>query len=301
MLVAAFAAIGCSSLLGLDEFGDQPNGDASVGGVSGGGTGGDSGGDSGGSAGMDAAGDSDAPDAQQGFLGRECSADDGCGGDLTCWRAAPIDGVGPAKGYCTTTCDKCVAAGGVDCGITRADTCLQGCTPGPADLVDWKSDKCHARHDVACDPTGACVPLCNSHDACASGLFCNLQTGLCQANAPDDSGNPIGAECNNHGFPDVCTVLCHEFDTSPLCTALCTLGVHEACGWDGMEPADVACRLALDASAGGFGDMGLCVQLCDCDTDCHSQANSCQPDPEVYGKYSRKGFCSRKGAGISCP
>jgi hypothetical protein len=308
VLVVALAAIGCSSLLGLDDFSDRPASDASVGGTSGGGAGGGSGGDSGPDATADAAdgdGDTGAP-----FLGSACEKDAECGGTgLTCLRADTglTTGGGPAKGYCTTTCDQCAQHGGTTC-LQYADGssfCVQGCTPQPPGGTAFDPNKCHGRPEVACvplsGPTDAvCAPRCNSDSDC-SPLYCHPKDGMCRSTPP--TGDPLGHECTVTTGQDSCLGICYQGS----CTEGCTLGVENTCGWagpDGGLPAPGICGYVEEFMnfAGDFGDIGLCIPLCNCDSDCLTTGSVCEPFAlqELMTKYGKSGYCSPAGAGTPC-
>ena len=79
-----------------------------------------------------------------------------------------------------------------------------------------------------------------------------------------------------------------------MCSALCNLGSVVGCGYSGDGKADAACLFAtIFAPDPGAGDVGLCGQLCDCNSDCKAPDEVCAPlgVPELEQFWSRPGYC----------
>jgi hypothetical protein len=239
-----------------------------------------------------------------------------------------FDGEGPAKGYCTVKCTylagicemfsmtgqppaQCVYFDG-------QGYCLEGCEIGPPGLTQFDPNKCHGRTEVACAPINltdigyvgsACFPQCNTDADCGGGLSCNPKTGLCSNTV--STGLPLGSECSSP-----CAGKCATLFTSAdepfttICTEQCTFGASPTCGWagPGTGPAPAACLYPAFTSAfgeTGFGDLGHCGQLCDCNQDCSSASLTCVPwtGPGADANeafFQRKGYCGdpkAEGAG----
>ncbi|MBK7582220.1 MAG: hypothetical protein IPI67_18690 [Myxococcales bacterium] len=213
--------------------------------------------------------------------------------------------------------------------------CMEGCTFGPETQSAFDPKKCHGRPDVACSgllgsevkgdctpapaydcPKGeacandnkchtvipACLPRCNSDTECGTGLKCNPQSGLCTSQAL--TGKDLGEACvvadPDAGTSD-CKGVCINFgDDLRSCGSACTIGANPSCGWSGTGPAPSYCLYAssvvADNGGPGVGDLGLCIQFCDCDSDCKTPGLKCHDFGTSADATSIKNFVKRKGA-----
>jgi hypothetical protein len=236
----------------------------------------------------------------------------------------------PPGGLCTTDCktdDDCRAfdPGAVCATFAEAPLvlayaaktvqrwCVQGCTLGPPS----GPTKCHGRADFACRPfapdhpatcllegevcpTGTfcyrgacreqgCGPRCNADRDCGGGQHCDPFTGLCDVDAA--ATVPVGADCSDDADATSCgggnclVVSDKGVTLKSVCTQSCTIGQlcadgAGACVWPRFE------HFAL-------GDIGYCVQRCDCDSDCVNPVDRCVPwgDPETEKAYGSLGAC----------
>lgn len=232
-----------------------------------------------------------------GSLGAQCTSNAECDSGLTCELPGSndFDGGGPARGYCTVSCTQnsdctsfdstaqCVNVGG---GNTY---CLEGCDPAG-------SNQCQGRYDSLCLPltqTGndggvleggasvsACIPECATDNDCG-GRKCDLSTGLCSDNPK--TGQPVGTDCDPTASTDPCAGFCIGFQGQPAdqgtCTAFCSgsaIGIPGSCGSNPQQgsPQDAACL--FQATFSGGGSVGICSQLCDCDSDCLGSNMVCE-------------------------
>ncbi|HVU03384.1 MAG TPA: MYXO-CTERM sorting domain-containing protein [Polyangiaceae bacterium] len=263
-----------------------------------------------------------APEGPSHLVGRSCTQDGDCATGLTCLTGASktLGGGAPAKGLCTKDC----ATGGqaacdaVDRGSVcrpfdetgKVAYCYERCTPGNGQ----DAPKCHKRPDMACAPNpsrqteGYCAPTCRGDFDC-EGRRCNPLTGLCVDSV--EGTLTVGAACD----PPVgeagtlppnaqrCMGACLTVGSPPsrdnsACTAVCSVGVTGACGEDpsSQRRAQAACE-ALFPAIEGTGDIGACVQLCDCDSDCDNPAFVCTTLSPNSG-LGRAGECVLSGPGV---
>jgi hypothetical protein len=237
----------------------------------------------------------------------------------------------PPAGLCTTDCEKDADCRGFDATAVCATLdevpimlsaveeparrlCLQGCSFGaPAG-----ADKCHGQLDMACRPfaptplvtcfqqddvcpdgtfcfrgacrEAACGPRCNTDADCALGRSCNASTGLCDA-APQQPV-PIGADCPGDQDPEstvcgngTCLLLSADgLSVKRFCTQTCTIGT--LCGDEG---ACVLPRLQDYAA----GDIGYCMERCNCDADCQHPDDRCYEwsTPGLAAHFKSRGVC----------
>lgn len=193
---------------------------------------------------------------------------------------------GPAGGYCSRAC-----GGDGECGVgarclnhSSGAFCYAGCDRAQreAQCVGGGPQACAATDDGA---GSACYPLCQSHEQCGAGRFCDPSSGLCVAQRREAAGG-VGAPCSVTTQEDDCqSGLClYDLGTGEgICTALCRSG-ETSCGAAGGEPALGSVCLSYDVSPGA---VGWCAPLCDTGADCSSGA-ICRLGSPVAG---RPGIC----------
>lgn len=261
-----------------------------------------------------------------GTLGSTCTSNSDCNSGLTCELPGSNDfgSGGPSLGYCTTTCtqnsdctsfDSAAQCVNVGSGSSTA-YCLEGCDPSG-------QNQCQGRYDSLCMPlaqTGAdggvidggttvsaCMPVCATDNDCG-GRKCDMNSGLC-VDTPK-SGQPVGAPCNPQaiqgGATDPCAGFCISDSTSDptsgFCTGFCStnsLGVPGACGSNPQQGTaqDAACLFQATFTSGA--QIGICGQLCDCDSDCLGTGEVCQSwanagisNPSQFTQmFNRAGLC----------
>jgi hypothetical protein len=231
-----------------------------------------------------------APDVP-GIVGAACDADTDCKGGALCLRASGTEygGGGPAAGYCTFECAATSDCQALDpqsgCGnLGNTSYCFRTCLS--LDPV-MGENKCLNRTDVVCfseaaggmaftgqRQDGYCTPLCGSDADCPSGRFCHRQGGVCtpfpSPGAESGSRCELDSDCDGQ----MCE---NRVNGVGICTAPCVLGSLAGCGYAEDAPVrDVACLTPLVAAgrfSEGVGDLGLCRELCDVDTDCSRAAD----------------------------
>ena len=246
-------------------------------------------------------------------LGATCSSNAECSSGLTCIK--PTDNLsdqslgGFGNGLCTVDCTSnpsicgiagvCVTMDPAATATARA-YCFESCTVGPA-LPAPPVAKCHRRPDVACRPVNnaetvfACIPIC-AGDADCGTRKCDIASGLC-VDTPT-AGKPIGSGCtaSRTDSTECASGLCLAIESIPdggttpgICSAFCTLGSPGACGYrtsslDAGPPAG-ACVLPFGQMGYNTGDLGLCLQLCDTNSDCGYTALNwtCRTDTPLRG------------------
>jgi hypothetical protein len=258
----------------------------------------------------DGAGGSSSEEPLIPHVGRKCETDVECGDGLRCFSSATNSffGGGPAGGYCTLPCEENAQCASVDnqaqCG--PGGLCLRTCLSlNPTSLEE---NKCLGRRDLVCKSLafmqqaeftgsrqeGLCFPQCGSDEDC-SGRRCDLARGICTDVAAE--GAPIGAPCASDGecAGNRCFLLSGN---ESACTAPCVLGHPAGCGYGALaNPREAGCATpAVGGVTGseGAGDVGLCLELCDVDTDCQQAATrgwECLPRPEAE-PFGRIGICS---------
>lgn len=212
-------------------------------------------------------------------LGIECTQDSDCGPAMTCITEddTRMDGDGIAGGYCTIGCSaglECDAllAGSVCVATSTGNYCYRGCQPSAASSFD--PNKCHGRPNLACAPFAdgadfACAPSCVSDADCGS-RFCDIGSGFCTDTRP--TGLLSGTPCNPNDTPDPCAGVCLQTggDNEGTCLGICTFGTAGTLGGCGSPAtgSQYAACLALANNSMGWGDLGICVGLCNCDEQC---------------------------------
>lgn len=257
----------------------------------------------------------------RGAIGATCTSDADCAGGGRCMTAEGNDFLGaggPAGGYCTFDCavtEDCTAHDpesicspvGRDQSLICIRTCLsKSAEPGEA--------KCLNRTDVACVSVAAagieqfaverqlgfCAPQCGSDEDCPAGRRCHRQGGICTdfpaPGAPSGSACQIDADCDGRACED-------RVGGVGTCTASCVLGALSGCGFGAnASPRDAGCVVPVVA-AGGFsegpGDRGLCLELCDVDSDCQQfdSGFGCRAlNAGLSAFFGRAGACARGAA-----
>jgi hypothetical protein len=234
-------------------------------------------------------------------MGAPCTSDAECpqGPDgeslLTCilpTSSVEFGAGSPQGGYCTARCratTDCQALDGLSaCGLlddAGDGYCIGLCEPGP-DLADRPAVKCNTNvaRAQACfqineNGVGACFPVCQSDAACGAGTFCDFGAtglGLCVTTQP--VGGEIGAPCTRETAETDCrsgtcvTLINPEtgVDIGAFCSANCTFGLLEGCGFAAEEAAGARDAVCIQSQLenGAAGDVGFCFELCNEDTDC---------------------------------
>jgi hypothetical protein len=252
------------------------------------------------------------------IVGAACTRDADCSDGATCmtangnlWAGAG----GPAGGYCTFPCEdssECTVhdpqSGCIGVGPERAGYCLRSCLSKDAEPGEAK---CLNRSNLACiseaatgnvgisaeRQPGFCAPRCGSDDECPLGRVCHRQGGVC---TPFPSpGAPVGSACM---FEADCDGQACEsrIDGVGVCTADCVLGSLAGCGYAATAELRKAGCITPLVAAGRFsegpGDVGICRELCDVDSDCLQAANGfvCRPLTEALAAFTgRTGACAR--------
>lgn len=237
----------------------------------------------------------------------------------------------PPNGLCTRDCDTDKDCRGFDptavCGTLDESPvmlgganeparrlCLQGCEFG----APSGAAKCRGQRDLACRPfapapvvscfqpddvcpdgtfcfrgacrEAACGPRCNTNADCAQGRSCNADTGLCDEGT--QPAVPVGAACPGDEDPNstvcgngTCLLLSSDgANVKRMCSQTCTIGT--LCGDNG------ACVLPrLDPYAAG--DIGYCMQRCNCDADCLHPDDKCYEweTPVLAQLFQSRGIC----------
>ena len=95
-----------------------------------------------------------------------------------------------------------------------------------------------------------------------------------------------------------------------MCSGPCVINPDAGCGWDGVAPASAACMKDFAPGVADLGDMGQCVELCDCQDPCGDFDMVCAPigNAGLVTKWGMPGYCKFKLDGdggsvlpISCP
>lgn len=219
-------------------------------------------------------------------LQRACDDDADCGEGLTCMTSTgdAFLGGGPANGMCTAACTAdidCLAIDSNGLCLQLTDTeayCLSSCTPGDDVL---SGVKCGGRQDMACQDfggAGLCLPTCGTDADCPSDRLCDLGLGACVDELLD--GAPVGGACDPTGDSTDCeSLFCLRFsETYGACTGACRTGTVGCGSGDATpeDPSEPICLPMLDG-VGPDGDVGQCMQRCNCDLDCS------HPDAKCFG------------------
>lgn len=132
-------------------------------------------------------------------------------------------------------------------------------------------------------------------DADCDGRKCLTGSGVCVDSLP--GSDAVGAACDPAGQTNSCA---SGFCTAGItdgtadvgyCSGLCTFGAG-GCGSTSPIPekaGDASCFPVFSNS--GQGDLGLCLQTCNCDLDCDADKFVCAQIPGVKDAYGVEGFC----------
>lgn len=250
-------------------------------------------------------------------LGGACASDADCADGLECLKSASAIERWPGRGLCTLKCDASnveAPAGESTCTSHTPGShclkvgssqgyCVEGCELSPTPLTSLSTGqlprKCHGRNEMACKltPSGGlgCYPSCNSDAACSAGEKCEVSGFCTRGSAPgwDQIGQtaapgPGGCSFVTGSAPD------------ELCTARCTVGVVPSCSWSGPGAKAQAACLKIYSGA-GQGDSGLCVGLCDCESDCTAPYKCAPLSATLAAETGRAGVCTMTPvSNISC-
>jgi hypothetical protein len=196
----------------------------------------------------------------------------------------------------------------VPLGPNETNYCIRTCLSKDAEPGEAK---CLNRSDLACvsiaadgvvgiapeRQEGYCAPRCGSNEECPSGRFCHRQGGICtdgpSPGAPTGTRCELTTNCDGRACED-------RIDGVGVCTAECVLGSLSGCGYGPDAPLRKAACLTPLVSAGRFsegpGDLGLCRELCDVDSDCLRAAEGfvCRAlNPTLATFTGRSGACVR--------
>jgi hypothetical protein len=195
-------------------------------------------------------------------------------------------GLGPGGDtYCIRTClSKDPEPGEAKC-LNRANlVCVSAAADGVEPLAAGRQ-------------AGYCAPRCGSDSECPMGRVCHRQGGICtdvrSPGAPTGSSCTLDTNCDGKACES-------RIDGVGVCTAECVLGALAGCGYASDEPQRKAACITPLVAAGRFsegpGDLGLCRELCDVDSDCLEVANGfvCRPINAALASFTgRSGACVR--------
>jgi len=253
-------------------------------------------------------------------LADPCDSDNDCQSDLICLTAESnsLSVGGPSNGFCTAPCDDSSLCGTSAACITfetgGPGYCMPMCIPNDGthdcaerpdavcDILPVTEDGCSSNDDcpvgTACLDESACVlpvclPKCRADSDCPEGRFCDPGFGECVDEQPE--GKALNELCDDSAEADECLGFCSGGDdVEARCLETCVLGVYPACGSESTESGTADCLLPY--VGGDIGDLGFCIGLCDCSSDCPDDGMVCLSfesidfdPPEVQG---RAGFCA---------
>lgn len=246
-------------------------------------------------------------------LAATCVSDIDCGSGLKCLTSVGSDwlGGGAPNGYCTADCTDggdvmCdeLTSGSLCMPTTDGNYCVAPCVAGSD-----SNPKCQGRPDVGCDIAtlseaglAFCRPMCRS-DADCGGRKCLLGNGSCVDALP--GADALGLTCDPAAEQNACVSgfcaggITEGTALDGYCSGLCTFGAG-GCGSTEFAPdeaGDAACFPAYRGS--GPGDIGLCLQTCNCDDDCDADGFVCAQVEDALEALGVVGFCFEHDLEIS--
>jgi hypothetical protein len=144
--------------------------------------------------------------------------------------------------------------------------------------------------------------MCRGDEDCG-GRKCLLGAGVCVDELVGE--DPLGVACDPAAEENTCVSsncaggITEGTAAVGYCSGLCTFGVG-GCGSTSVMPekaGDPSCFPAF--SGGGRGDMGLCIQTCNCDDDCDADKFVCAQIPGAFEALGVQGFCFEFDLAIS--
>lgn len=234
-------------------------------------------------------------------LATACIDDNDCAAGLNCIPSTSDDlfGGGPAGGVCTADCTTDADCDEHDssavCILVSQDAghCFPSCTVGAPALGEVK---CQNRSTLTCSssPSGfgsVCLPACGSDLDCGDRL-CDLANGVCVDEL--EGTKEIGEECDVNAAEPECKGGCLELaEGYSICSGLCNFGFG-GCGIDPADSVGAGDPLCLPFDGeGSTGDLGFCLQRCDCDGDCNNNISVCNAfeDQATQDAISAAGLC----------
>ena len=138
-----------------------------------------------------------------------------------------------------------------------------------------------------------CLPKCGADSDCPEGRFCDPYYGECVDEEPEGKG--LNELCDPEAEESECRGSCLGEAETARCFETCSLGNVPGCGSDSEDNGTAACLNPILTDTGDYGDLGACVGLCDCNSDCADEGMLCisfesaeYAEDEVLG---RVGFC----------
>ncbi|HXK16684.1 MAG TPA: hypothetical protein VNG33_02675, partial [Polyangiaceae bacterium] len=129
------------------------------------------------------------------------------------------------------------------------------------------------------------LPACRGDIDCDPGMYCDQSflSGVCVAKKP--VGKALGETCTvppatSPSEPDECLGFC-QADTANSNQGHCasTCGLGNECAYNAAtKKYDGVCLYAsaLTADTGDTGDFGFCTPACNCTSECHDEALTCE-------------------------
>jgi len=217
---------------------------------------------------------------RDGFIGAPCDSDVECAPGLNCLEPTTPLNWEEASSYDVTlpggACSPCP-----DADEFEPRWCLEPCSLNSPEDKQLDPAKCHGRDDMACvaisvvalPGEGTCEPRCSRDDQCAAGRSCDRALGVCSL--VERVGDGPGTECEPaEMYQSNCRGRCEPAsDELFVCREFCVISAPEPCA--ASDPnREAACLLPYWGR--GAGDLGECLELCNCSSDC-PDATFCEP------------------------